>query len=120
MVATSQTSSLPQFGHQLVYGAGVGVDLLILKVCRFELGYNETVCANLKDERFKDLEAQVQIDVNKFEVIRDWVYHAPPIFFAAIAGALSDRYGRKPLLVFPIVGKEAPFHRFRHVLVRSS
>ncbi len=42
--------------------------------------------------------------VNNFEKVRDWIYNAPPIFFSLVAGALSDRLGRKPLIVFPVIG----------------
>ncbi len=47
---------------------------------------------------------QVQIHVNNFEMTRDWIYNGPPIFFSLIAGALSDKFGRKPLIVFPVIG----------------
>jgi MFS family permease len=33
-----------------------------------------------------------------------WVYSIPVIFFAVIAGALSDYFGRKPIILFPIIG----------------
>lgn len=56
-------SSPLKFGHMLVYGAGVGVDLLILKICRYEIGFNETVCDNLKEPRFNEFEAEVNCEL---------------------------------------------------------
>ncbi len=51
------------------------------------------------------LDHQVQERVNSFEITRDWVGNAPPVFFGLVAGALSDQFGRKPLMIWPIAGK---------------
>lgn len=120
-----------------------------MKVCKYELGHNDTVCSGLKEERFRDVEMaasalsandfcatnvlkiltrllssasvnsskfhakltrtlmpliQVQRRVNSFEITRDWVGNAPPVLFGLVAGALSDHFGRKPLMAAPLFG----------------
>ena len=46
----------------------------------------------------------VQEGVNNFLMTSQWISSVPTIFFAAVAGALSDEFGRKPLIFFPIFG----------------
>ncbi len=48
---------------------------------------------------------EVQKRVNSFEISRDWIGNVPPIFYGLTAGALSDHFGRKPLIAFPLFGK---------------
>ncbi len=46
-----------QFGASIVLGSSVNTNMLIYKVCRYELGYNDTVCDNLEtEEEFEDAE----------------------------------------------------------------
>jgi MFS family permease len=33
-----------------------------------------------------------------------WIAAVPLLFFSTIAGALSDVFGRKPLILFPLIG----------------
>ena len=42
----------------LVFGSNVNTNLLIEKVCRYELGYNETVCENLSDYEDEETEGE--------------------------------------------------------------
>ena len=51
-------NKLLQFGRMLVAGSSVDVNLLMAKVCRGELGYNETVCDNLNLEEYDDFETE--------------------------------------------------------------
>jgi hypothetical protein len=51
-----------------------------------------------------DAERAVQESVNNFLMTSQWISSVPVVFFAAIAGALSDEFGRKPLMFFPILG----------------
>ena len=55
----------------------------------------------VNDQAQKD----VQEDVNNFQMNLQWVASVPSIFFGIIAGALSDEFGRKPLLLFPLIGE---------------
>ena len=41
---------------------------------------------------------------NNFEIVGTWLGAVPGIAYALLAGALSDRYGRMPLLVLPWIG----------------
>ncbi len=43
----------------MVMGSAVNTDMLIYKVCRYEYGYNETVCDNLEtNEAYEDAESR--------------------------------------------------------------
>lgn len=44
------------------------------------------------------------IQVNTFKMKSEWVGTVPAFFYTLIAGALSDDFGRKPLLVIPLIG----------------
>ena len=46
------------FFNMLMSGAKQAQNLLLLKICRYELGYNETVCDNRSD--FDDVQVEVQ------------------------------------------------------------
>ena len=41
---------------------------------------------------------------NNFEIVGTWIGAVPGITYSLLAGALSDRYGRKPLLFLPYIG----------------
>ena len=43
--------------------------------------------------------------VNMFEMRGDIMTQVPTAFYALIAGSLSDRFGRGPLLILPIIGQ---------------
>jgi PCFT/HCP family folate transporter-like MFS transporter 1/3 len=92
------------FGISIVMGAQISTNLLIWKICHLELNYPEEICGNLTDDAYKDVEEIVQADVNNFQMKSQWISSVPIIFFSIIAGALSDEFGRKPLLIFPIFG----------------
>ena len=36
----------------------MNTDLLIEKVCRYELDYNETVCDNLTEDEYEDIDTE--------------------------------------------------------------
>ena len=42
--------------------------------------------------------------VNNFQMYSSWIGRTPLIFFTIIAGALSDVFGRKPLMLVPLTG----------------
>ena len=93
-------------------------DLTISKICLIELGMNTTVCDNLND--YNETQVDVQKRVNKLEMYGDimcqvradyhynliyYYYQVPTILYAILAGSLSDKYGRKPLTILPILGQ---------------
>ena len=47
---------------------------------------------------------EVQVLVNNFQMYSTWIRTTPLIFFSIIAGALSDVFGRKPLILIPMIG----------------
>ena len=72
-------------------------ELALAKVCQLELGHTETVCSHLSNH--SDIETAVQARVNMFEVKGDLMSQVPTIIYALLAGTISDRFGRKPLMV---------------------
>lgn len=93
-----------QFGIFAVKGAQLPTNLLIWKICVMELGYPESVCNNLTLEENKDIESEVQKHVNHFQMTSQWLGSVPAVIFALIAGSLSDDFGRKPLIKWPMIG----------------
>ena len=51
-----------------------------------------------------DVKKEVQVLVNNFLMYSNWIGTAPAILFAIIGGALSDVFGRKPLILLPLIG----------------
>jgi MFS family permease len=47
---------------------------------------------------------EVQTAYNNFTTQMAWIAMVPSLFMALIAGALSDDFGRKPLMLFPVTG----------------
>ncbi len=47
---------------------------------------------------------EVQIFSNDFAITDKWVRTVPSFLYAVFAGALSDKYGRKPLILLPLIG----------------
>ena len=50
------------------------------------------------------VQKEVQEYVNNFQMIGQWISSVPIIAFSIIAGALSDVFGRKPLMLLPMIG----------------
>ena len=78
-------------------------DLAFSKVCEIELGHNYSTCENLNNHI--DIHHAVQKRVNMVEAHGDTMVQVPIIIYALLAGTLSDKYGRRPLMIMPIVGQ---------------
>ena len=78
-------------------------ELALAKVCQVELGYPQTLCSNLTNHT--DIEILVQKEVNMFEMKGRMMTQVPTILYAIMAGSLSDRFGRKPLMISVMVGQ---------------
>ena len=78
-------------------------ELALAKVCQVELGYPQTLCSNLTNHT--DIEILVQKEVNMFEMKGRMMTQVPTIIYAIMAGSLSDRFGRKPLMISVMVGQ---------------
>jgi MFS family permease len=55
-------------------------------------------------EENNEAQKDVQVLVNNFQQNSQWIASVPLIIFSVIAGALSDVFGRKPLILFPLIG----------------
>jgi MFS family permease len=51
-----------------------------------------------------DVQKEVQVLVNNFQMYGQWIATVPLTVFSIMAGALSDIYGRKPLILVPLIG----------------
>ncbi len=91
-------------GISVIFGAQIDTDLLIWKLCHIELEYSEDVCANLSLDVNEDAENDVQRKLQAFEVIQQWINSSPTLLYAFFMGALSDKFGRKPLMLIPLFG----------------
>ena len=78
-------------------------ELAIAKVCQNELGHSELICSTLHNRT--DIEILVQKRVNMFEMYGDIMSQVPTVIYAVLAGSLSDRFGRKPLMIAAILGQ---------------
>ena len=66
--------------------------------------YNETVCENLTDAVFAEAERVVLMQTKSLNYISAALQAIPAIIFALFAGAWSDMYGRRFLIVLPLIG----------------
>ena len=85
-------------------GAEVKTQLMLWKICRFEFGYNDTICDNLDADENDAIQSDVQTRANDFLLVSQWIGGVPVIFYSLFVGALSDDFGRKPFIFFPILG----------------
>jgi len=46
------------FGFFILYGSQVPVNILIFKICRYEMGHSQDVCDNLGDEANADIQTK--------------------------------------------------------------
>ena len=84
------------------YGAGIQDALLFDKVCLYELGYSEEICANLT--LYEDEEIQVQEMVNTFNLGRSMAQTIISIITALFVGGFTDRFGFKITLTVYFIG----------------
>jgi len=77
-------------------------ELYIQKACQVNLEYSPEICANLSQH--KEIQIETQEYVSGVQANNGFLQRLPSVVFTLFAGPLSDSFGRKPLLVFPIVG----------------
>ena len=75
-----------------------------MQICHLELGQNDTLCYNLNTFPNETVKSEAQVFQNDFAITEKWVKVGPALAYSVFAGALSDRYGRKPLFLLPIIG----------------
>ena len=72
-------------GNYILIGSQVPTNILIYKICRYELNYAEEICNNLGDESQKNIEDEVQKKANSFLMTAQWLNNIPGIIFAVYA-----------------------------------
>ena len=91
-------------GTFILSGAQIPTNILIYKICYIELNHTKDTCEHLGDDSNELIQEEVQVLTNNFQMNAQWITSIPGILFSLYAGPLSDKFGRKPLLMFPIVG----------------
>jgi len=79
----------------------ISQNLMIAKVCR-DFGYNATICANIDNHTME--ENMVQAGVTSLNMNLQILSALPSIFLGFFVGAWSDRNGRKPVILGPMLG----------------
>jgi len=79
----------------------ISQDLMIAKICR-DFGYNQTVCGDINNHTMS--ENVVQEEVTKLNMKLSMLTALPSIVLGLFVGAWSDRNGRKPVMLTPMVG----------------
>jgi len=77
-------------------------ELYLQKACQVNLGHSAEMCANMtENEQLLEETQEYVAGVQAYNVL---LQRLPSVVFIVLAGPLSDTYGRKPLLILPLVG----------------
>ena len=82
--------------------------LIYRKICLRHLNdsvNDSSICDNLKNESYRDLETAVQSDASHWFLYVALCFEIPSILVAFFYGSLSDHFSRKLTLVVPIIGQ---------------
>ena len=82
----------------------LGSQMVAIKSCINDFGYNDTVCYNLDADEYHDQNVEVSLELNQFNVYVSWMSSIFPIFFSFYLGAWADLFGRKPLFYLVLTG----------------
>eukprot|EP00094_Tigriopus_californicus_P006556 TCALIF_06312-PA protein Name:"Similar to slc46a1 Proton-coupled folate transporter (Xenopus laevis)" AED:0.00 eAED:0.00 QI:52/1/1/1/0.8/1/6/0/439 len=91
-------------GLGILTGSEVETNFKLWKACSISLGYNDTICDDLSAEGNDHIQDETQVYLNKFEIVNQYISSTPVIIYSMFIGALSDKYGRKALILAPIFG----------------
>lgn len=75
------------------------------KACRVNHHLNDTVCGDIANKAYSDLNREVQVTVSNFNLWNDIAGHTGQIILALFMGAWSDKRGRKMPLLIGLIGK---------------
>ena len=92
------------FSLKIDQGAQITNNLLIWKICHLEKNYSEAICSNLTLDEYSSINSDVQKEVVDIQTTGTYLGAVPAFIYSLFAGALSDDFGRKPLMVFPMIG----------------
>ena len=59
----------------------LGSQMVAIKSCINDFGYNDTVCYNLDADEYHDQNVEVSLELNQFNVYVSWMSSIFPIFF---------------------------------------
>ena len=83
----------------IMFSAGIdnvaNSQMVIIKSCKNDFGWNDTVCDNLNTDQFHDENVQVSNELNQFGVYKQLITSIFPVFFSFYLGAWADMFGRK-------------------------
>ena len=107
--------------RMLTYGSQIETNLMIWKICHLELNYPEDICQALSAPENEAIENEVQRELQSFEMIGQWIDTLPAFIFSFFMGSLSDRFGRKPLILLPLIGSvlDAILHIINYAFIRD-
>jgi len=88
---------------QYSIGSTVNDQLWLEKTCSVTLGYNDTVCKDLTNATWSDIQDDVQKEVTELKIVDTYIGGVPPIIISLYLGPLADR-GRKRLMYLPFIG----------------
>ena len=83
-------------------GAQVTTNLMIWKICELELNETSEVCSNLTLAENEEVNHEVQRQVATIQAGGLYIGAVPALFYSLFVGALSDDFGRKPLVKLAI------------------
>lgn len=79
--------------------------LLLDRVCRVELNYSDVICNNILNASLYRSQLEiVQQHSLDWKMINSILLVVPTIFMSMVIGAWSDKHGRKPPLLMPLIG----------------
>ena len=56
-----------------------------------------------KTSSHTEIQNTVQVRTNNIEIVVKWIGQWPSVIYSFFIGSLSDDYGRKPCIIFPMV-----------------
>ena len=77
-------------------------DLYLAKACKVNLNYTEALCDNI--HQHGDVQQETQKYVSGVQAYNGLLQSAPTVIFTLFAGPLTDKYGRKPLILVSMTG----------------
>ncbi|XP_059096409.1 proton-coupled folate transporter-like [Tigriopus californicus] len=80
----------------------IAQNLLIERICQVNLNLTSEVCEHLDQHKYDQMEVQKQVTL--LVLYTNILSTIPCIFLTLLVGPWSDRNGRKPLMIAPILG----------------
>ena len=78
-------------------------NLIIEKVCH-DLGYTQDICDDIEDPKNEEEDIAVQTRTSKINMYISILESLPCSVVTLFIGPWSDNNGRKPVMIFPLIG----------------